>query len=77
VILPPLDYPRSLRGRTIAVTFWVGTDGRVERVALDPEIEDRGFAKKFAEVMRNYRFRPARSADGVAIAGTTTVSVTF
>ncbi len=77
VILPPLDYPGGLRGRTIAVTFWVGTDGRVERVALDPEIEDRGFARKFAEVMKNYRFRPARSPDGVAIAGTTTVSVTF
>lgn len=77
VILPPLDYPRSMRGRTVAVTFWVRVDGRVERVELAPEIDDRGFAKKFVEVMRNYRFRPARSADGVAVAGTTTVSVTF
>jgi len=77
VILPPLDYPRTLRGRTIAVTFWVGTDGRVERVALAPEIEDGGFAKKFADVMKSYRFRPARSAEGKVIAGTTTVTVTF
>jgi TonB family protein len=77
VILPPLDYPKTMRGHTIAVTFWVGTDGRVERVELAPEIEDRGFAKKFAEVMRNYRFRPARSPEGVVIPGTTTVSVTF
>lgn len=77
LILPPLDYPRSLRGRTIAVTFWVNTDGRVERVALDPDMEDRGFQRKFVEVMRNYRFRPARSAEGVVIPGTTTVSITF
>lgn len=77
VILPPLDYPRSLRGQTVAVTFWVGTDGRVERVELAPEIDDRGFSKKFSEVMKSYRFRPARSPEGAIIAGTTTVSVTF
>ena len=77
LILPPLDYPKSMRGRTVAVTFWVATDGRVERVALDPQPEDGGFAKKLSEVMRNYRFRPARSPDGQVIPGTTTVSVTF
>lgn len=77
VILPPLDYPRDLRGQSVAVTFWVSAQGRVERVALEPEIDDRGFAKKFAEVMRNYRFKPARSADGIAIAGVTTVTITF
>lgn len=77
VILPPLDYPRSLRGQTVAVTFWVGTDGRVERVALAPEIEDKGFARKFSDVMKSYRFRPARSPEGTVIAGTTTVTVTF
>ena len=54
-----------------AIRHGVGPDGRVERVELAPEIDDRGFAKKFVEVMRNYRFRPARSADGAAIAGTT------
>ncbi len=77
VILPPLDYPRSLRGQTVAVTFWVGTDGRVERVALAPDIEDKGFARKFSDVMKSYRFRPARSPEGTVIAGTTTVTVTF
>jgi periplasmic protein TonB len=77
LILPPLDYPRQMRGRTIAVTFWVNTSGRVERVVLEPEIEDRGFARRFEDVMRNYRFRPARSGEGAAIPGTTTVTVTF
>ena len=77
VILPPLDYPKHLRGKTIAVTFWVGTDGRVERVALAPDIDDQGFSKKFADVMKSYRFRPARSPEGTIIPGTTTVSITF
>lgn len=77
LILPPLDYPRQMRGRTIAVTFWVNISGRVERVALEPEIEDRGFGRRFEDVMRNYRFRPARSPEGTPIPGTTTVSVTF
>jgi len=77
VILPPMDYPKNLRGKTFAVTFWVGTDGRVEAVSVAPEITDGGFAKKFADVMKNYRFRPARSPEGTIIAGTTTVSITF
>lgn len=77
LILPPLDYPEGLRGRSIAVTFWVNTDGRVERVALEPEIEDRGFQRKFVSVMRSYRFRPARSAEGSPIPGKTTITITF
>jgi TonB family protein len=66
-----------MRGRTIAVTFWVNTDGTVERVTVEPEIGDRGFERKLIAVMRNYRFRPARSAEGTPIPGTTTISVTF
>jgi TonB family protein len=77
LILPPLDYPRSLRGQTVAVTFWVNTAGRVERVAVEPDIEDGGFRRKFLEAMRNYRFRPARGPDGSPVPATTTISVTF
>ncbi len=77
LILPPLDYPGAMRGRTVAVTFWVNVDGRVERVELDQPIDDRGFQKKFVEVMRNYRFRPARGPDGLVVPGVTTVTVTF
>lgn len=77
MILPPFDYPRTMRGRTIAVTFFVEDDGRVARVTFAPEVPDRGFAKKLEDVMRAYRFRPARSAEGGPIPGTTTVSVTF
>ncbi len=66
-----------MRGATIAVTFMVGPEGRVEEVRFSPEPADRGFGKKLEEVMRNYRFRPARGSDGQPVAGTITVELTF
>jgi TonB family protein len=66
-----------MRGRQVEVTFYVTADGSVERVDVAPEIRDGGFARRFAEAMRNYRFRPARSAGGAPVPGTTTVTVLF
>jgi TonB family protein len=66
-----------MRGQRVDVTFFVAADGRVERIAIDPEIRDGGFARKFEEAMRNYRFRPARSPEGLPVPGTTTVTVFF
>ena len=77
LILPPPEIPKTLRGVTISVTFLVGPEGRVEGVRLSPEPQDRGFARKLEEVMRNYRFRPARGPDGLPVAGTITVELTF
>jgi hypothetical protein len=59
------------------VTFFVAPDGRVEHVEVQPTIAHGGFARKFDETMRSYRFRPARSAAGVPIAGSTTITVSF
>lgn len=77
LILIPFDYPPSLRGHTVQVTFFVLADGRVDRVLFSEDISDRGYAKRLETVMRAYRFRPARSATGQPVAGHTTVSVTF
>ncbi len=77
LILPPTDIPKVLRGATISVTFLVGPEGRVEDVRFSPEPEDRGFARQLEEVMRSYRFRPARGPDGLPVAGTVTVDLTF
>ncbi len=66
-----------MRGSTVAVTFMVGPEGRVEEIRLSPEPADRGFGKKLEEVMRSYRFRPARGPDGLPVAGTITVELTF
>lgn len=77
LVLPPADYPKDMRGRRVEVTFYVAADGRVERISVAPEIRDGGFARKFEEAMRNYRFRPARSPEGTPVPGTTTVTVFF
>jgi hypothetical protein len=74
----PFDTPpKELRGASLNVTFWVRVDGRVERYEVDPRIMDQDYAHKFDEVIRAFRFTPARAADGSRIAGTTTVTFTL
>jgi outer membrane biosynthesis protein TonB len=77
LVIPPSDFPKELRGRRIEVTFFVAADGRVEHIEVVPAIANGGFARKFDETMRNYRFRPARSAAGSPVAGSTTITVSF
>jgi hypothetical protein len=74
----PFDAPpKELRGVSLNVTFWVRADGRVERYLVEPEIKDRNYAKKFDEVMRAFRFTPARAPNGTRVAGTTRISFTL
>jgi outer membrane biosynthesis protein TonB len=74
----PFDNPpKALRGASLNVTFWVRVDGRVERYEVDPAIDDRDYARKFDEVIRAFRFTPARAPDGTRVAGTTTVTFTL
>ncbi|MGQ0702146.1 MAG: hypothetical protein ACT4PM_03315 [Gemmatimonadales bacterium] len=77
LILPPFDYPRTLRGQSIDVNFFVLADGRVERVVFIPDIPDRAYARKLEDAMRAYRFRPARNAEGQVIPGVAVVRVSF
>jgi len=77
LILPPFDFPKAMRGQTIEVNFFVLADGRVDHVVLVPDIPDRGYAKKFEDAMRSYRFRPARSPDGTPIPGVAIVHISF
>jgi hypothetical protein len=69
--------PKELRGVSLNVTFWVQVDGKVERYTVEPEIKDREYAKKFDEVMRAFRFTPARAPDGTRVPGTTKISFTL
>lgn len=76
MVLPPLDdIPRKLRGLTFEVTFWVDVGGRVTNLLIEPEISDRKYARRFDEVMRGYRFKPARDGDGRIVAGVATIQV--
>jgi hypothetical protein len=69
--------PKELRGASLDVTFWVRVDGRVERYEVRPTITDRDYARKFDEVIRAFRFTPARAPDGSRVAGTTRVTFTL
>jgi hypothetical protein len=74
----PFDTPpKELRGASLAVTFWVRIDGAVDRYEVEPAIGDRDYARKFDEVIRAFRFTPARAPDGAKVAGTTTVTFTL
>jgi outer membrane biosynthesis protein TonB len=74
----PFDTPpKKLRGASLDVTFWVKVDGRVERYQVVPAIDDEDYARKFDEVIRAFRFTPARAPDGSRVAGTTTVTFTL
>ncbi len=74
----PFDNPpKELRGVSLSVKFWVGADGRVERYQVMPQIKDREYAKKFDEVMRAFRFTPARAPNGARVAGTYSISFTL
>jgi outer membrane biosynthesis protein TonB len=74
----PFDAPpKELRGVSLNVTFWVREDGRVERYQVEPQITDRDYAKKFDEVMRAFRFTPARAPNGTRVAGVATISFTL
>jgi len=77
MMLPPFDHPKSMRGQSVDVVFVISVDGRVTSFTVTPPIADKGFAKKFDEVMRTYRFRPARDADGNAVVGTFSYTFTF
>ena len=66
-----------MRGRTIRVHFWVGADGKVTRVRVDPEIKDAAYREQFMTLMREYEFEPARKLDGTRIDGEITVPITL
>jgi hypothetical protein len=74
----PFDKPpKELRGISLNVTFWVRVDGQVDHYTVEPEIKDRDYAKKFDEVIRAFRFTPARASDGRTVAGMTTITFTL
>ncbi len=77
LLVAPDNPPKELRGLTIQVTFWIGADGRSERIEVEPEIKDKGFARKLSERMLAYLWRPARGSDGLPVPSTFTLSWTY
>ena len=74
----PFDRPpKELRGASLVVTFWVRVNGQVDRYQVEPPIRDRDYARKLDEVVRTFRFKPARAPDGTKVADTMTVTFTL
>jgi hypothetical protein len=63
VIVPPA----CARGE-FTIRFWVEVDGRVSRLEIDPLPRDAGCRRQMIETLKAYRFRPARTRDGRAVA---------
>jgi protein TonB len=67
--LPPEPRPGKVRGRSIAVTFTVNERGEI--VSLDfGSTGDRGYDRRFRDVLRQVRFRPAVGPDGQPMSAT-------
>jgi hypothetical protein len=76
VIVPPENPPRSVRGQKYRVQFWVNAEGRVERVAVTPEIPDDRYRRDFQQRMLSYRFYPAKTRDGRTVTSVIAISIT-
>lgn len=63
MLLPP-DAPPSVKGQEFRVRFWINERGRVTRIEVDPRIPDASYRREFHDRMRQFRFYPARDADG-------------
>ncbi len=60
------ETPKEWRGRPIRVVMTVGVDGKVNNVRFEPDVTGK-FGDRMRETFKNYRFRPALSADGTPI----------
>lgn len=67
--------PDCARGQ-FAVSFSIDTQGRVDRVDVDPLPKDGGCRRDFLARMREYKFEPARTVDGRPVAGVTRIDIT-
>ena len=75
-ILPPLaKVPGSVAGHTYRVRFWVGADGRVIRVEIDPPVTDEAYRREFLARMLTYQFVPAQTRDKRNVASVVTVTI--
>ncbi len=69
IIYPFEDPPASVRGREFLIRFWVSDRGRVDKVEIEPEIEDRAFRAKLLERVTSWTFYAARTREGKPVNG--------
>jgi hypothetical protein len=66
VFIPPLPYPKSVRGTKLLAVFDVDSTGKVLSFEFT-ETRDGGYNRKLREVLGGFRFRPGTRADGTPV----------
>ena len=74
--LPPMPVPNSLKGDSVIAEFEVDETGRVLSTKFT-ETGDRGYNRKLAELLRNFKFRPGTTPDGRPIRMKTQIVLFF
>ncbi len=69
IIYPYEAPPASIRGGRFRIRFWVDARGRVDKVEIEPEIQDPAFRRKLLDRVSSWTFYPARTIDGKPVAG--------
>jgi TonB family protein len=77
VVFPFEEPPAALRGTEVRARFWVDARGQVQKVVIEPPIEDSSFRKKLLERLSQWTFYPARTVDGRAVAGQVLVTIPY
>ncbi|MGZ8469581.1 MAG: hypothetical protein ACXW61_08700 [Gemmatirosa sp.] len=66
VFIPPLPYPKSVRGTKLLAIFDVDSTGKVLGFEFT-QTRDGGYNRKLREVLNGFRFRPGTRPDGTPI----------
>jgi TonB family protein len=66
-----------VRGRSVTLLLTVDASGRVRRVEIESSTGDRGYDAKLRRSAMEWRFHPARTADGKAVEVTVPISFSF
>jgi protein TonB len=66
VFIPPLPYPKSVRGTKLLAIFDVDSTGKVLGFEFT-QTRDGGYNRKLREVLGGFRFRPGTRPDGTPV----------
>jgi protein TonB len=69
VIYPFEEPPAAMRGKQYRIRFWVDARGKITKIEIEPEIQDKKFREKLLERVGSWSFYPARTAEGRPVNG--------
>jgi protein TonB len=69
VIYPFEEPPAAMRGQQYSIRFWVDARGKITKIEIEPEIQDKKFRDKLLERVWSWVFYPARTAEGKPVNG--------